>query len=105
MSNRLGASPVPSPVASPVASPLHLDAREILDIRDGEGLRVSSLRGVLWITQANDTDDIVVRAGESFVLDRPGLAIVSAPIGSADLIVQARSDHARERAGFRSQAA
>jgi hypothetical protein len=93
------------PGANPVASPLHLNAREILDIRDGEGLRISSLCGVLWITQSNDTDDIVVRAGESFVLDRPGLAIVSAPIGPADLIVQARSDHPRERASVRLQAA
>jgi hypothetical protein len=97
MSNRLG--------ASPAAGPLHLNNREILDIRDGEGLRVSCLRGVLWITQSNDTDDIVVRAGGSFVLDRPGLAIISAPIGPADLVVQAQSEHARERASIRLQAA
>ena len=45
-------------------SPLHLKAREILDIRDGEGLVVTSMRGVLWITQSNDTDDIVLGAGE-----------------------------------------
>jgi hypothetical protein len=76
-------------------SPLHLKAREILDIRDGEGLVVTSMRGALWITQSNDTDDIVLRAGESFVLDRPGLAIVSAPIGPAELTVRARSDVGR----------
>jgi hypothetical protein len=85
--------------------PLHLKSREILDIRDGEGFLVTCVRGVLWITQSNDTDDIVVGAGESFVLDRPGLAIVSAPIGPADLIVQAESGHARERATVRSLAA
>jgi Protein of unknown function (DUF2917) len=87
------------------AGPLHLKAREILDIRDGEGLLVTCVRGVLWITQSNDTDDIVVSAGESFVLDRPGLAIVSAPLGPADLIVQPRSEHAQERAVVRSNAA
>jgi hypothetical protein len=65
--------------------------QEILDIRDGEGLVVSCLRGVLWITQSEDTDDIIVRPGESFVLDRHGLAIVSAPAGPADLTVRAQS--------------
>ena len=52
-------------------SPLHLKAREILDIRDGEGLVVTSMRGVLWITQSNDTDDIVLGAGESSSLTAP----------------------------------
>jgi len=84
------------------AGPLHLKAREILDIRDGEGLAVSCLRGVLWITQSDDTDDIVVREGESFLLNRPGLAIVSAPAGAADLIVMSPSDQAWERATLRS---
>src|SRR6516225_5650249 len=84
---------------------LHLKPREILDIRDGEGFQVTCVRGVLWITQSNDTDDIVVGAGESFVLDRPGLAIVSAPIGPADLTVQAECGQTRERATVRSHAA
>jgi hypothetical protein len=48
---------------------------------------------------------IVVGAGDSFVLDRPGLAIVSAPLGPADLIVQPQSEHAQERAVVRSNAA
>ena len=85
--------------------PLHLKPRQILDIRDGEGFLVTCVRGVLWITQSNDTDDIVVGTGESFVLDRPGLAIVSAPIGPADLTVQAESGRAWERAIVRSHAA
>jgi hypothetical protein len=69
-------------------TPHHLGAREVLDIRNGQGLRVSCLHGVLWITQSNDTDDIVVRDGQSFVLDRPGLALISAPVGPADLVIQ-----------------
>jgi hypothetical protein len=72
------------------AAPLHLRAREILDIRNGGGAVVSCLRGVLWITQSDDTDDIIVGPGESFVLDRDGLAIVSAPVGPADLIVRSQ---------------
>jgi hypothetical protein len=76
----------------PCATPRQLKVHEVLDIRDGEGRLVQCLRGVLWITQSNDTDDIVIHAGQSFVLDRPGLALVSAPIGSAVVVVQAGSD-------------
>ena len=76
------------------SGPLHLKERQVLDIHDGEGLVVKCLRGVLWITQADDTDDIIVRAGETFVLDREGLALISAPVGPADLVIQDGSDHA-----------
>jgi hypothetical protein len=69
----------------------HLNARQVLDIRNGQGSRVRCLRGVLWITQSNDSDDIVVHDGQSFVLDRPGLALISAPIGPADVIIQPAS--------------
>jgi hypothetical protein len=86
----------------PAAGPHHLEAREVLQIHDGEGLAVKCVRGVLWVTQSNDTDDIIVRAGETFVLDRDGLALISAPIAPADLVVQAGSDLARLRRGERA---
>jgi Protein of unknown function (DUF2917) len=66
---------------------LHLANREILNIRDGVGLRVRCLRGVLCITQANDSDDIVIHEGQSFTLDRRGVALVSAPVGPADIAI------------------
>jgi Protein of unknown function (DUF2917) len=79
------------------ATPRHLKARQVLDIRNGQGLRVNCLRGVLWITQSNDTDDIVVYGGQSFVLDRPGLALISAPIGPADVIIQPAASRSFEQ--------
>lgn len=84
------------------ANPVHLKPREVLDIHDGEGLMVKCLRGVLWITQSNDTDDIVVGAGETFVLDRGGLALISAPLGPADVAVSGKSGHARKSTGERA---
>jgi hypothetical protein len=68
--------------------PRRLRAREVLDIRDGQGLIVRCLAGALWITQDGDTDDVVIKAGQCFVLDRPGLALVSAPVGSATVVVE-----------------
>ena len=68
--------------------PRRLRAREVLDIRGGEGLVVRCLAGALWITQEGDTDDVVVKAGECFKLDRRGLALVSAPTVAATLVVE-----------------
>ena len=69
-------------------TPRQLRAREVLDIRNGKGLAVRCLAGSLWITQDGDSDDVVLKAGECFVLDRGGLALVSAPLGSATLVVE-----------------
>src|SRR5580692_5774408 len=73
----------------PSQLPRQLRAREALDIRDGQGLAVRCLSGALWITQDGDTDDIVLKAGQCFALDRPGLALVSAPVGAATVVVEA----------------
>jgi hypothetical protein len=71
---------------------LQMRAREVINIHDGEGLTVACLDGLLWITQANDSDDIVIHDGQSFVLDRPGLALVSAPVGPARVAIHAAAD-------------
>jgi hypothetical protein len=75
-------------MAAPLDMPVHLEARELLPIEDGAGLEVKCLRGNLWITQAGDAEDNIVRGGESFVLDRPGLTLVTALLGPALFIVQ-----------------
>jgi len=42
------------------------------------GLVVRVRKGTLWITQARDTFDHIVRAGETFVADRTGRLVISA---------------------------
>ncbi len=49
-----------------------------LDIRNGHGTNVRVVEGVVWITQAGDPQDVVLAAGQSFVVDRDGLTLVSA---------------------------
>jgi hypothetical protein len=70
-----------------VDSSIPLNTGELLDINDGEGLTVECLEGAVWITQSNDPRDVVLNAGESFVLDRPGLALVCAAAGPATVAV------------------
>ena len=72
---------------------VELNARELLDITDGEGLAVACVAGVVWVTQSEDPRDIVLKAGETFILDKQGLALVAAPIGPATVAVhKAASD-------------
>jgi hypothetical protein len=70
-----------------VDSAVRLKAGELLDINDGEGFAIECLEGAVWITQSNDPRDIVLRSGESFVLDKPGLALVCAADGPATVAV------------------
>lgn len=49
-----------------------------LEVFDGRGASVRCLLGSLWLTQDGDPRDVVLTAGESFTLDRDGLAIIYA---------------------------
>jgi len=71
---------------------LRLKAREVVNVHDGEGIKVTCLDGFVWITQASDPRDIVINDGESYVLDRQGVALVSAPVGPARVSLHATPD-------------
>src|SRR6266849_4821575 len=72
-----------------VDSSVRLNTGDLLDINDGEGFAVECLEGAVWITQSNDPRDIVLNAGQSFVLDKTGLALVCAAAGPAMVAVEA----------------
>ena len=55
---------------------LPLLRNEQLRIVDGRDMLVHVWQGSLWITQERDTRDIVLEAGQSFRLDRNGVALV-----------------------------
>jgi hypothetical protein len=59
-------------------SRLVLDRDQLVTVRDGKGVRVCCLRGALWITQEQSTSDVLLEAGDSFVIDQPGLTLVMA---------------------------
>ena len=67
---------------------VHLQPRELLDINDGLGIAVVCLEGTAWITQSDDARDIVINAGQAFVLDKQGLALVAAPLGRATVAIR-----------------
>jgi len=74
---------------------VQLEHHSLLDINDGQGLAVACIEGTVWITQSNDPRDIVINAGQSFLLDKQGLALVAAPAGQATVAVRRASPDAR----------
>ncbi len=48
----------------------------LLRIERSEGFELALHTGSVWLTQQDDTRDIVIGAGESFLLDRSGRAIL-----------------------------
>jgi hypothetical protein len=50
----------------------------LLRIEDGRGTRVRVQTGEVWITQAEDPNDVFLRAGEAFQLNRDGVALLQA---------------------------
>lgn len=75
---------------------VNLGRRQSLELEDAIGGTIVCLQGGVWITQHHDSRDIVLGAGERFVFDRPGLAIVQA---TADSLVRISE---RPRAGAAS---
>jgi hypothetical protein len=43
---------------------------------DSRGVRIKGLEGCAWITQIGDPDDHMVKAGQVFQVDRPGIVII-----------------------------
>jgi len=57
---------------------LPLWRNEELRIVDGRDLLIHVWQGSLWITQERDARDVVLQAGQSFRLDRSGVALAKA---------------------------
>jgi len=57
---------------------IDLAARETVPLTDLRGVTLRVTRGSLWITQQDDTQDIVLRAGDNWTIERNGLTLVEA---------------------------
>lgn len=62
---------------------VELRKRQSLLLPDVRGTTLRVTRGMVWITQQNDTRDVVLGAGETWTVERDGLTIVEAQTDSA----------------------
>jgi DUF2917 family protein len=66
---------------------IQLARGQAVPLRDAAGRTVYAHAGRVWITEENGTADVVLQAGESFRLARPGLAVVEA-FGDASISIR-----------------
>jgi len=64
--------------ATSLQKTLALDRHNLLRICDGEGMRLSPASGVVWITEEESANDTVLLPGDTYQLEKPGLALVHA---------------------------
>jgi len=55
-----------------------LAARGVHRIEGAKGIKIACVRGAIWVTQERDPRDWVLKAGQSVVLERSGLAVIYA---------------------------
>ncbi|MEN3364033.1 MAG: hypothetical protein V7606_1307 [Burkholderiales bacterium] len=70
----------------PNRGPVRLPEGHYVKTHDAQGWRIHALAGSVWITQDWDSRDIVLHAGESFVLDRDGAAMLW-PLGDTSICI------------------
>ena len=68
---------------SQIAAGTDLQPGESLRLEDAAGRRIAVLQGHVWVTQDRDPRDVVLSAGDDFVIDRQGLTIVTSLDGAA----------------------
>ncbi|MBN8943075.1 MAG: DUF2917 domain-containing protein [Rhizobiales bacterium] len=66
---------------------IHLERGGLIRLDDGVGSSVACIEGAVWITQDYDRRDIVLTAGETYVVECPGLTVVCAIAGPAALTI------------------
>ncbi|HZO00654.1 MAG TPA: DUF2917 domain-containing protein [Burkholderiales bacterium] len=57
---------------------IDLQRGRFLRVMDGAGSTLTAHSGAVWITEQDSARDVVLRAGQSLQLRRPGLALAEA---------------------------
>lgn len=70
---------------------LNLADDEVARLRDARNTRLEVTDGFVWVTVDGDRGDIVLGAGETYVVDSPDVVTVSALRGAAAVKVRANA--------------
>jgi len=72
---------------------IEIQRRGIAPLNTGVGTCIECLRGTIWVTEHRSKDDIILKAGESYVISRKGLVVVQA---LHNALVEFRAPEARK---------
>jgi hypothetical protein len=59
-------------------SKVNMTRDQVIALRDGVGVRVTCVRGALWITEERSGTDVVLEAGQTHTIMHRGLTLVMA---------------------------
>jgi hypothetical protein len=82
-------------------APICLPQGQAALLDDARGARVHCRAGSVWVTQEGDRRDVVLEPGDSILIERDGMAVVSA-LRDASIDVQEVRVQARQRGALRS---
>jgi hypothetical protein len=93
------------------ATVIDMAPREAITLHDVRGATLRVTRGTVWLTQENDRHDIVLRAGDNWVVERSGATVLEAQDDTALCVIgraldvetlqaQARQSQASESRGI-----
>ena len=57
---------------------LELALGDLIELKDARGATVRVTQGTVWLTQEHDTQDVVLRTGDVWTVERQGLTLVEA---------------------------
>ena len=57
---------------------IDLDTRETITLNNARGTTLRVAQGTLWITQEGDPQDVVLRTGDTWVVERDGMTVLEA---------------------------
>jgi len=68
---------------------------ELVRLPDARGTTLRVTRGTLWMTLQDDTRDIILEAGDSYVIDRGGLTLIEAQKASTVCVLGRHVEESR----------
>ena len=79
-------NPARSSILNATGNRIRLQKNQSMKIAGAVGWSVTALSGTVWITQDRDVRDVVLEAGQSFVLDRNASALIW-PLAASEICV------------------
>ena len=75
-----------------------LAPNELVKLDGARGTTLRVTRGTLWVTQEDDTRDVVLSAGDTFTIHQGGLTLIEAQASSTVCVLARHIDEVHVRA-------